>query len=258
MGWQGLFPLVFPRAGEGMGRWGSYGAPMTPRRARVAPSLLTADFARLGDEVAAMESAGADRIHWDVMDGCFVPNLTFGPDVVASARVHTSLPFEAHLMVVDPGRLLGRWVEAGCDTVTVHAEACTHLHRTLGAVREMGARPGVALNPSISPACIEHVLDLVDLVLVMTVNPGFGGQRYLPTMEPKVARIRGLVDRTGREIEIEVDGGITRDTIHAAAAAGAGSFVSGSAVYRHAGGPAAAISELRAACSLETGLRDSA
>lgn len=231
---------------------------MLARRTRIAPSLLTADFARLGDEVAVMERAGADRIHWDVMDGCFVPNLTFGPDVIASARAHTSLPFDAHLMVVEPDRMLGRWVEAGCDVITVHVEACTHLHRTLGSLAELGVRAGVALNPSTSPAEIEHVLDLVDLVLVMTVNPGFGGQRYLPTMEAKVARVRELLSRRDRVVELEVDGGITNETIGRAFNAGADSFVSGSAVYRHAGGPASAIAELRAECHAEARLRNSA
>jgi ribulose-phosphate 3-epimerase len=224
---------------------------METRRIRIAPSLLTADLARLGDEVATMEASGVDRIHWDVMDGCFVPNLTFGPDVVAATRPHSSLPFDAHLMVADPDRLLGRWVAAGCGLVTVHAEACTHLHRTLGAIRELGAQAGLALNPATPPSAIEHVADLVDLVLVMTVNPGFGGQRYLASMEPKIAAVRAIVDRTGRDVEVEVDGGISADTIDAAWRAGADSFVSGSALYRHPGGPAAAVAELRARCDAD-------
>ena len=219
------------------------------RPIQIAPSLLTADFARLGDEVATMEAAGADRIHWDVMDGCFVPNLTFGPDVVASTRAHTSLPFDVHLMVVDPDPMIGRWVEAGCGSVTLHVEACTHLHRTLGAIAEMGARAGVALNPATPAGHIEHVLDVVDLVLVMSVNPGFGGQRYLASMEPKIAQIAELVARSGRDIEIAVDGGISAETIHGAWAAGAETFVSGSALYRHPDGAATAIRELRDRCS---------
>jgi ribulose-phosphate 3-epimerase len=214
-------------------------------RARIAPSLLTADLCRLGDEVEAMEAAGADRIHWDVMDGRFVPNLTIGPDVVAAARAHTTLPFEAHLMVVEPDRLLPRWLEAGCELVTVHAEACTHLHRALGAIGDLGARAGVALNPASPPETVRHVLDLVDLVLVMTVDPGFGGQRYLSSMEPKILAIAELIDRSGRAIELAVDGGIAAGTVGGAARAGAGTFVSGSALYRHPGGVAAAITELR-------------
>jgi len=217
---------------------------------RIAPSLLSGDFARLGDEVAAMESAGADRIHWDVMDGCFVPNLTIGPDVVASARPHTALPFEAHLMVAHPDLLLDRFVAAGCETVVVHAEACTHLHRTLGAIAQLGARPGVALNPATPLTTIEHVLDIVDLVLVMTVNPGFGGQRYLSSLESKVAAAARMV--SGRRIEVEVDGGITAEVVGGAAAAGARSFVVGSALYRHPGGFAAAIAELRASIEVAT------
>ncbi len=195
-----------------------------------------------------MEAAGADRIHWDVMDGCFVPNFTFGPDVVASTRAHTVLPFDAHLMVVEPDRMLGRWVEAGCDIVTVHAEACPHLHRTLGAIGELGARAGVALNPATPPAAVEHVLDLLDLVLVMTVNTGFGGQGYLAGMEDKIAAVRALVARSGRDIEVAVDGGISAETVRQAWTAGARTFVSGSALYRHPDGPTTAIAELRERC----------
>ncbi len=193
-----------------------------------------------------MAAAGADRIHWDVMDGCFVPNLTIGPDVVAAARAHTDLPFEVHLMVADPDRLLGRWVEAGCELVTVHAEACVHLHRTLQSIAQLGVRAGVALNPATPLSAIEHVRDLVDLVLVMTVNPGFGGQRYLASMEDKVAAIAASINTTARPIELEVDGGIAAETIGGARAAGARTFVSGSALYRHPDGIAVAIKEPRA------------
>jgi ribulose-phosphate 3-epimerase len=212
---------------------------------RIVPSILPADLARLGDEVAALEEAGADLIQWDVMDGQFVPNLTVGPDVVAAARRHTALPFEAHLMVLTPEVLAPRWVEAGCSRLIVHAESVTHLHRTLGAVRELGVSAGVALNPATPAVAVAHVLDLVDLVLVMTVNPGFGGQGYLPTMAPKVAEVRRLVDAAGVEVAIEVDGGIGPGTIAHAAAAGARAFVAGSDLYGDPAGLAHAVGELR-------------
>jgi ribulose-phosphate 3-epimerase len=218
---------------------------MDRRRAQIAPSVLPADFAALGDECRALEKSGADRIQWDVMDGRFVPNLTFGPDVVAAARPHTALPFEAHLMVVEPDALVGDMVEAGCELVIVHAEACVHLHRTLGAIRDRGARSGVAVNPATPLTAVEHVLDIVDLLLVMTVNPGFGGQPYLASMEPKIAAARRLIERTGRQIELEVDGGIGPATIGGAARAGADVFCAGSALYRHPDGLAAAVTELR-------------
>lgn len=210
----------------------------------IAPSLLTGNFAELGADVREMESAGADRIHWDVMDGCFVPNLTFGPDVVAATRGCATIPFEAHLMVADPDLLLERWAEAGCQRVIVHAEACTHLHRTLGAINELGMSAGVALNPATPPSTVVHVLDLIDLVLVMTVNPGFGGQIYISSMEAKLRQTAELVEQSGRQIQVAVDGGISARTIAGAYQAGARVFVSGSAVYRHPGGKRQAISEM--------------
>jgi ribulose-phosphate 3-epimerase len=219
--------------------------PGSDRPIEIAPSVLPADFARLGEEVAALEAAGVDRIQWDVMDGRFVPNLTFGPDVIAACRPHASVLFEAHLMVEDPDLLALRYVEAGCDLLIVHAEACRHLHRTLGGIKEMGARAGVALNPSTPLSAVEHVLDLVDLVLVMTVNPGFGGQAYIATMEPTVAALRHLVIEGGHDVDIEVDGGIGPSTIQGAAAAGANVLVAGSALYRDAEGLAHAVTELR-------------
>jgi ribulose-phosphate 3-epimerase len=212
----------------------------------IVPSVLPADFSRLGEECAVLEKAGVDRIQWDVMDGVFVPNLTFGPDVVAACRPHCTVPFEAHLMVVDPDPTLPRWVEAGCELLIIHAESVRHLHRTLGRAREAGASVGVALNPATPPSAIEHVLDLVDMVLVMTVNPGFGGQAYLATMEPKVAEVRRLLDERGLDVDIEVDGGIGPDTVAGAAAAGANLLVAGSSLFRDPEGLEHAVSDLRA------------
>jgi ribulose-phosphate 3-epimerase len=187
-----------------------------------------------------------DRIQWDVMDGAFVPNLTFGPDVIAAARAQTDVPFEAHLMVNAPDELLPRYAEAGCELIIVHAEACTHLHRTLSRIRDLGARSGVALNPHTPADVVDNVLAVTDLVLAMTVNPGFGGQAYIPAMERKVAQLRRLIDASGLPIELEVDGGITAATIPGAAAAGADVFISGSWLYAHPDGKAAAVKELRA------------
>ena len=211
----------------------------------IVPSTLSADFSRLGEDCAALEAAGADRLQWDVMDGVFVPNLTFGPDVIAASRSHTSLPFEAHLMVEAPETLAARYVEAGCELLIVHAEACTHLHRTLEQIKGLGAAAGVALNPSTPAGAVSHVLDLADMVLVMTVNPGFGGQKYIATMEPKIAEVRRMIDGAGREIDLEVDGGVSAGTIAGAAAAGADVFVAGSAVFGHPDGLGAAVAELR-------------
>lgn len=216
------------------------------RPIQIAPSVLPADFSRLGEECAALEAAGVDRIQWDVMDGVFVPNLTFGPDVIAACRDSVEIPFEAHLMVEDPDLLAARYVEAGCGMLIVHAEACRHLHRTLGAIRELGASPAVALNPSTPVDVVRHVLDLVDMVLVMTVNPGFGGQDYIATMEPKIAELRQLVVDGGYDVDIEVDGGIGPGTIAGAAAAGANVLVAGSALYRDPEGLAHAVADLRA------------
>jgi ribulose-phosphate 3-epimerase len=214
-------------------------------RIEIVPSVLPADFARLGDEVSALEEAGVDRIQWDVMDGRFVPNLTFGPDVIAAARKHCSVPFEAHLMVLEPQELMDRYVEAGCDLIIVHAEACTHLHRTLAAIHDLGARTGVALNPHTPIDVVRYVLDLTDMVLIMTVNPGFGGQAYIKTMEPKIRDTADLIAESGYDVQLEVDGGINAETVQGAAAAGARILVAGSGLYKHEGGLAAAVSELR-------------
>jgi ribulose-phosphate 3-epimerase len=215
------------------------------RPIEIAPSVLPADLSRLGDELVALEKAGVDRIQWDVMDGRFVPNLTFGPDVIAACRPHVDVPFEAHLMVDDPDLLLGRYVEAGCSTVIVHAEATRHLHRTLGRVHELGAKAAVALNPATPPQAVEHVLDLCTMVLVMTVNPGFGGQDYIATMEPKIGAVRRMVVAGGWDCDVEVDGGIGPSTVQAAARAGANVLVSGSALFRDPLGLEHAVTELR-------------
>ena len=220
---------------------------MAPRPIRIAPSVLPADFARLGDECAALEKAGVDLIQWDVMDGQFVPNLTFGPDVVAACRPHASVPFEAHLMVETPDLMVERWIDAGCERLIIHAESSVHLHRTLSHVRDAGARAGVAMNPSTPAAAVAHVLDLVDLVLVMTVNPGFGGQRYIATMEPKIAEVRALADGSSNDIDVEVDGGLDVHTVAGAVSAGANVIVAGSALYRDPEGLEHAVTELRAA-----------
>lgn len=218
------------------------------RPIQIVPSVLPADFARLGDEVAALENAGVDHIQWDVMDGQFVPNLTFGPDVIAAARKHCSVPFEAHLMVYTPDVMAQQYVDAGCSRLIVHAEACTHLHRTLDHINSMGARAAVALNPATPASAVEHVLDLVDLVLVMTVNPGFGGQAYIATMERKIAQVRAMLDDRGLgdSVDLEVDGGIGPSTIDGAVRAGANVLIAGSALYQDSEGLEHAVSELRA------------
>lgn len=215
---------------------------------QIAPSVLPADFAELGKAVRDLESAGVDLIQWDVMDGQFVPNLTFGPDVIAAARKHCSVPFEAHLMVLTPDVMAEQYVKAGCSRLIVHAEACTHLHRTLANIRNMGATAGVALNPATPASAIEHVLDLVDMVLVMTVNPGFGGQSYISTMEPKIREVRNMIEAAGLgdAVHLEVDGGISATTVAGAASAGANVLIAGSALFKHPGGLQAAVTEIRA------------
>ena len=207
---------------------------MSDRQILIVASVLTADFSRLGEECEALEQAGVDRIQWDVMDGRFVPNLTFGPDVIASVRDRVGLGFEAHLMVENPDELANRYAEAGCELLIVHAEACRHLHRTLDAIKNLGASAGVALNPATPAEAVENVLDLCDLVLVMTVNPGFGGQKYLSSMEPKISQVRDMT--AAYEIDIEVDGGIGPETVAGAVKAGANVLVAGSSLYREGGG----------------------
>jgi ribulose-phosphate 3-epimerase len=202
-----------------------------PLPVRVAPSILSADFGRLAEEVRAVEAAGADVIHVDVMDGRFVPNITIGPLVVEAVRKVTKLPIDAHLMIVEPERYVEAFAKAGADLISVHAEVSPHLHRTLQAIRAAGARPAVALNPSTDLTAIEWVLGDCEMVLLMTVNPGFGGQRYIEACTDKIRRLRALADARGQALEIEVDGGVKAETAGLVAGAGANVLVAGTAVF---------------------------
>ena len=218
---------------------------VAPRPIHIAPSVLPADFSKMGEELKALADAGVDRIHWDVMDGQFVPNMTFGPAMIAACRSAVDLPFEAHLMVNTPEVLLHEYIEAGCQLVTIHAESTVHLHRCLSQINEGGARAAVTIVPSTPISAIEHVLDLVDMVLIMTVNPGFGGQAYIASQEPKIAELRRMILDRGLDVDIEVDGGIAPNTIAAATTSGANVFVAGSALFRDPAGLAHAVADLR-------------
>ncbi|MCB9729883.1 MAG: ribulose-phosphate 3-epimerase [Deltaproteobacteria bacterium] len=200
-------------------------------RPLIAPSILSADFARLGEEVRALEAAGADIVHVDVMDGHFVPNLTIGPLVVQAVRRITTLPIDTHLMITNPEDFIDAYVEAGSDWLSVHVEVAFHLDRLVARIEEAGAKPGVVLNPHTPPESIEYVLDRLHHVLVMSVNPGFGGQKFIPGVLPKIARLRRWIDERGLDVRIEVDGGVKPDTIGAIREAGADVFVAGSAVF---------------------------
>ncbi len=206
-------------------------APNPRDRVVIAPSILSADFGKLGDEVRAVEAAGADWIHVDVMDGRFVPNITIGPLVVKAVRRATKLPLDVHLMIVEPERYVDAFIEAGADGLTIHVEACTHLHRTLEHIRSLGKRAGVVMNPSTSEESIRYVMESNQPLLVMSVNPGFGGQSFIRSMLPKVRAVREMIDRSGRAIDLEIDGGIAEDTAALASEAGARAFVAGNAVF---------------------------
>lgn len=210
----------------------------------IAASVLNADLGALRDVCIGLESAGADVIQWDVMDGHFVPNLTMGPSVISACRPATTLTFEAHLMIDDPDPWLTHYIEAGCSYVIVHAEAALHLHRTLSTIRASGGKAGVALNPATPLSAVAHVMDLIDLLLIMTVEPGFGGQSYIATMEPKIAEARRMIEQAGGVAVLEVDGGIGPATIGRAHAAGADRFVVGSALFA-GGGPAEQVPLLK-------------
>ncbi|MGE5840043.1 MAG: ribulose-phosphate 3-epimerase [Deltaproteobacteria bacterium] len=198
---------------------------------KIAPSILSADFTRLGEEVKAVERAGADYIHIDVMDGHFVPNITIGPMIVKAVRRVTRLPLDVHLMISNPDPFIQNFVDAGADIITVHTEAVSHLHRSLQQIRKAGAKPGVSLNPATPPEALEYVLADLDMVLLMTVNPGFESQEFIPGVLPKIRRLREMIDERKLNVDIEVDGGVNVETIHQISAAGAEVFVAGSAIF---------------------------
>lgn len=213
----------------------------------ISPSILSADFTNLGVDVRACEKGGADMIHIDVMDGSYVPNITFGPDIVKACRRITNLPLDVHLMIVEPEKHLKNFIDAGADIVTVHFETCPHIHRTLQTIREMGAKAGLTFNPGTPMASLNYLGDLVDQVLIMSVNPGFGGQKFIPVSLEKIAAAKLMLEKWNSEAVIQVDGGISAQTIAEVYLAGARNFVAGTAVFGHPEGIAAGIAALRAA-----------
>jgi len=212
---------------------------------RIAPSILSADFARLGEEVRAVEAAGADLLHFDVMDNHYVPNLTVGPLVCAALKPHTRMPIDVHLMVKPVDRIIPEFAKAGASIISFHPEASEHVDRTIGLIREQGCKVGLVLNPATPLSCLDHTLDKLDLVLLMSVNPGFGGQQFIRAVLPKIAEVRKRIERLGRDIWLEVDGGVKADNIAEIAAAGADTFVAGSAIFG-AKDYAATIRDMRA------------
>ncbi len=204
---------------------------MEKKKIKIAPSILSADFTKLAEEIKAVEAAGADYIHIDVMDGHFVPNITFGPLIVKAARRVTSLPLDVHLMISDPDKYISAFADAGADIITFHAEASVHIHRTIQQIKAKGKKTGISLNPATSLNVLEYILEDVDLVLLMTVNPGFEAQKFIPSVLPKIKKLREQIDKRGLKCEIEVDGGINLDTIEMVSAAGADVFVAGSAIF---------------------------
>jgi ribulose-phosphate 3-epimerase len=221
-------------------------AAPAPRPVRIAPSLLAADFARLGEEVRAIAAAGADWLHLDIMDGHFVPNISFGPGLVKALRKHAAIPFDVHLMIAPADAYLAAFAEAGADLISLHPEAGPHLHRSLQTIRALGKKAGVVLNPATPVAAVETVIDLCDLVLVMSVNPGFGGQSFIRSQLSKIAALRVMIEATGRDIALQVDGGVTAETARDCVAAGADVLVAGTAVFG-ARDYAAAIAAIRGA-----------
>ncbi|MEB2288690.1 MAG: ribulose-phosphate 3-epimerase [Anaerolineae bacterium] len=221
-----------------------------PKSVHIAPSILAADFTRLGEQIADAQAGGADSIHVDIMDGRFVPNITMGPLIVAAVRRATSLPLDVHLMIVEPERHIPAFVEAGASSISVHVETCPHLSRVVQQIRELGAKPTVVLNPHSPAVLIQEVLPEVDMVLVMTVNPGFGGQRFIPLMLHKIRQIRAMITELGRSIDVQVDGGIDRQTAPLVVAHGANVLVAGTSIFGASEGIREAIAGLRAAASV--------